>query len=155
MDKEPDISFLWGERSHGSTWRYSRAKSLHFISCSLTDSVVPPYPVQIQDAHSVDETSSEGSLSSCQALLIKSKVLPSLCTSLSLLLHPWSCQISSLARLPPLPRFCFFMENMFMFDSLLIFVHWLFHWLFIDCILQTFRFAVLGLLEKLQAFLMG
>lgn len=75
------------------SWRHCKARSVHFISCSFTDSVVPPLSCSGSGSSlSGIATSSYGSLSSRQASSIKSKILPSRCTSLSIFLQLWSRQ---------------------------------------------------------------
>lgn len=88
------------------SWRHCKARSVHFISCSFTDSVVPPLSCSGSGSSlSGIATSSYGSLSSRQASSIKSKILPSRCTSLSIFLQLWSrqfCASGSTGR--PEPR---------------------------------------------------
>lgn len=70
------------------SWSYYKAELVHSISCSLTDSGVPPLSCSGSgSSFSGIATASYGSLSSHQAPSIKSKVPPSLSTSLSVLLQ--------------------------------------------------------------------
>lgn len=78
------------------SWRHCKARSVHFISCSFTDSVVPPLSCSGSGSSlSGMATSSYGSLSSRQASSIKSRILPSRCTSLSIFLQLCSPQFHS------------------------------------------------------------
>lgn len=91
------------------SWRHCRARSVHFISCSLMDSVVPPVSRSgSRRSLSGIATSSYGSLSSRQTPSIKSKIL-SLYLSVHFLLL-YSCQVRS-ARNGFLPGEDIFMET--------------------------------------------
>lgn len=66
--------------------RLCRARSVHFISCSFTDSVDPPLSCSASGSSlSGIVTSSYGSLSSLQASSVRSRTLPSRWISLSIL----------------------------------------------------------------------
>lgn len=133
------------------SWRLRKDKLVHFISCPLTNSVVPLFSC------SGSGSSFSGIAHSQKAACLLTKYRQSNPGSfhLSVPQCPFSCSFNLAksvlgpAWCPPPPGCCIFMGNIFVFDNLLIFFTTPVHWLhFSDSV-----FAVLDLLEKLQAFL--
>ena len=133
------------------SWRLCKAKSVYFLSCPLTNSVVSLFSC------SGSGSSFSGLAHSHKAACLLTKHRQSNPGSfhLSVPQCPSSCSFNLAksvlgpAWCPPPPGCCIFMGNIFVFNSLLIFFTTSVHWLYFS----DSAFAVLDLLEKLQAFL--
>lgn len=139
--------FLWGTFS----WRLCKAKLVHFISCPLTNSVAPLFSC----SGSGSSFSGIAHAQKAACLLTKYRQSNPGAFHLSVPQCPFSCSFNLAksvlgpAWYPPPPGCCIFMGNIFVFNNLLILFTTPVHWLhFSDPV-----FAVLDLLEKLQAFL--